>query len=63
MQHERTIISIEHSGVKCVIEQNDIYSLPEILNLIQQALLGVGLSFKGELYISEDSEEDDISLD
>ena len=47
-------IIIELEGVRAVIEQKDAVGLDEVLPLIQQALLGVGFHFDGELNITEE---------
>ena len=52
---EMTRITLELSGIKAVVENEDSNAdLTEMLALVEQALKGVGFCFDGHLDLTED---------
>ncbi len=50
-------ITIEHEGRSVTIEDKDAVALPEVLELLQGALRGLGFVFDGTLDIYDDSKD------
>jgi len=51
-------ITIEHEGRTVTIEDKDAVTLPDVLKLMQCALLGTGFVFDGELEIIDPREQE-----
>ena len=49
-------ITIEHEGVRCEVEDREVVTIYETIDLVKQAILGVGFQFPGELEIVEEEE-------
>lgn len=54
-----TKITIVHEGIKCSVSLKDCTSLDDILPLLEQALLGIGFAFKGQLTIYDEGNSAD----